>query len=140
MTLQTNNGFTNGNTPAEAIWALKREYLGQEVSWRSAAEFASDVAGKKISHTTLRDVANNEYKASKDIIAALVELGLYVKKPKDPRPRTWMRTDNVEKAINTLFKHHPHAKSVILQDGQVITRDSQEQSGNRGARQNTKFH
>lgn len=140
MTLQTNNGFTNGNTPAEAVWALKREYLGQEVSWRSAAEFASDVAGKKISHTTLRDVAHGEYNPSKDIIAALVELGLYEKRPKDPRPRTWMRTDDVMKASNTLLKHYPHAKGVILQDGQVITRDSQDQSSNRGPRQNTRFH
>jgi hypothetical protein len=37
----------------------------------------------------------------------LVEKGMLEKKPpKDPRPRVWMRTDNIDLAVDTLFKHY----------------------------------
>lgn len=37
----------------------------------------------------------------------LVEKGLLDKRPlKDPRPRVWMRTDDIDLAVDTLFKHY----------------------------------
>ena len=43
----------------------------------------------------------------------LVEKGLLEKRPlKDPRPRVWMRTDDIDLAVDTLFKHY-RLKDVI---------------------------
>ena len=37
----------------------------------------------------------------------LVEKGLLEKRPlKDPRPRVWMRTDDIDLAVDTIFKHY----------------------------------
>lgn len=48
---------------------------------------------------------------------ALVKKGLIERPPaKDPRQRAWMRTDDLELAIETLKKHYPQVTEVLFDE------------------------
>lgn len=59
--------------------------------------------------------AVNLGKTPAKLTQALVQKGLIAKPaPKDPRQRTWMRTDDLALAVATLKKHYPQVREIIL--------------------------